>query len=66
MLAVTTPLSFSSAWSTSIDRAMRLFCQLAISDGAGRCPIGVLYSARSFSAIRPAEATKACPPLPFA
>jgi len=47
-----TPWSFSSAWSTSMDSAMRLFCQLATSDGAGRCPIWVVYSARSFSAMR--------------
>jgi hypothetical protein len=47
-----TPWSFSSAWSTSIDSAMRLFCQLATSDGAGRWPMWVVYSVRSFSAIR--------------
>ena len=31
---------------------MRLFCQLATSLGDGLCPIWVVYSARSFSAIR--------------
>ena len=30
-----TPWSFSSAWSTSIDSAMRLFCQARTSAGAG-------------------------------